>query len=70
MERLSQSQTTTKTQLNEHKNMPLKHSAAEKAFVQNIKTEIAHGKPPKQAAAIAYSVQKEAARKQATAKKR
>jgi hypothetical protein len=49
--------------------MPLKHSATEKAFVQNIKTEIKSGKPPKQAAAIAYSVQKEAARK-AAAKKR
>lgn len=50
--------------------MPIKHSASEKAFVQNIKAEIAHGKPPKQAQAIAYSVQKEAARKQAAAKKR
>ena len=50
--------------------MSLKHSPAEKAFVQSIKTEIAHGKPPKQAAAIAYSVQKEAAKKQAAAKKR
>lgn len=49
--------------------MPLKHSKTEKAFVQNIKTEIRSGKPPKQAAAIAYSVQKEAARK-AAAKKR
>lgn len=60
----------TRTQLNSHKDMPLKHSAAERAFVQNIKTEIAHGKPPKQAAAIAYSVQKEAAKAQAAAKKR
>ena len=50
--------------------MPIKHSPTEKAFVQNIKTEIASGKPPKQAAAIAYSVQKEAARKQASTKKR
>ena len=49
--------------------MPLKHSKSEKAFVQNIKTEIKSGKPPKQAVAIAYSVQKEAARK-ASAKKR
>lgn len=49
--------------------MPLKHSKTEKAFVENIKTEIKHGKPPKQAVAIAYSVQKEAARK-AAAKKR
>jgi hypothetical protein len=43
--------------------MPLKKSASEKAFVQNIKTEIKHGKPPKQAVAIAYSVQKAAASK-------
>lgn len=50
--------------------MPLKHSPTEKAFVQNIRTEIAHGKPPKQAQAIAYAVQKEAAKKQAAAKKR
>lgn len=48
--------------------MPLKHSKTEKAFVQNIKTEIRSGKPPKQAAAIAYSVQKEAARKAAAKK--
>jgi hypothetical protein len=50
--------------------MPLKQSPTEKAFVENIKTEIKSGKPPKQAAAIAYSVQKEAARKQSAAKKR
>ncbi len=50
--------------------MPLKHSPTEKAFVENIKAEIKSGKPPKQAAAIAYSVQKEAARKQSSAKKR
>jgi len=50
--------------------MPLKHSKTEKAFVQNIKTEIKHGRPPKQAVAIAYSVQKEAAKKQASSKKR
>jgi hypothetical protein len=43
--------------------MPLKKSASEKAFVQNIKTEIKHGKPSKQAVAIAYSVQKAAAAK-------
>jgi hypothetical protein len=50
--------------------MPLKQSASEKAFVQNIRTEIKHGKPPKQAAAIAYSVQKEAAKKASAAKKK
>lgn len=43
--------------------MPLKKSASEKAFVQNIKTEIKHGKAPKQAVAIAYNVQKAAAKK-------
>lgn len=50
--------------------MPIKHSPTEKAFVENIRAEIKSGKPPKQAAAIAYSVQKEAARKQSSAKKR
>lgn len=50
--------------------MPLKHSESEKAFVENIRTEIKHGKPPKQAQAIAYAVQKEAAKKQAASKKR
>jgi hypothetical protein len=45
-------------------------SPTEKAFVQSIQAEIKSGKPPKQAAAIAYSVQKEAAKKQAAAKKR
>lgn len=41
-------------------NMPLKKSASKKAFVQNLKTEIAHGKPKKQALAIAYSVKRKA----------
>jgi hypothetical protein len=50
--------------------MPLKHSPSEKAFVENIKTEIKHGKPRDQAVAIAYRTQKEAARKQASSKKR
>lgn len=55
---------------NANNTMPLKHSKTEKAFVQNIKTEIKHGRPPKQAVAIAYSVQKEAAKKQVSSKKR
>jgi hypothetical protein len=38
--------------------MPLIHSSSDKARSQNIATEIAAGKPPKQAAAIAYSVQR------------
>jgi hypothetical protein len=48
--------------------MPLKHSASEKAFTANLKAELGAGKPQKQALAIAYSVQKEAA-KAAHAKK-
>jgi hypothetical protein len=38
--------------------MPLIEGKGEKALGENIKTEIEHGKDPKQAAAIAYSVQK------------
>jgi hypothetical protein len=49
--------------------MPLKQSKTEKAFVQNIRAEIKAGKPRDQAVAIAYRVQKEAARKD-SAKKR
>lgn len=44
-------------------NMPLKKSASKKAFVQNLKTELAHGKPKKQALAIAYAVKKKASKK-------
>lgn len=43
--------------------MPLAISASNKAREANIKTEIAAGKPPKQAAAIAYSIQRKAKRK-------
>ena len=43
--------------------MPLKKSKSDKAFKSNIKTEIAAGKPPKQAVAIAYSVKKESTKK-------
>ncbi len=43
--------------------MPLVKSASEKAFRKNVKTEIAAGKPQKQAVAIAYSTQREAAKK-------
>jgi hypothetical protein len=43
--------------------MPLKKSPSDKAFTQNLKTELGHGKGQKQALAIAYSVQREAAKK-------
>jgi hypothetical protein len=42
--------------------MPLIKSTSKKAFSMNVKKEIAAGKPPKQAVAIAYS-QKRAAKK-------
>lgn len=40
--------------------MPLKKSASKKAFEHNVRAEINAGKKPSQAAAIAYSVQREA----------
>lgn len=40
--------------------MPLIKSTSKKAIGKNIATEIRAGKPPKQAAAIAYSMQREA----------
>ena len=43
--------------------MPLKKSASKKAVPVNIKTEIKAGKLPKQAVAIALSVQREAKKK-------
>jgi len=43
--------------------MPLVKSPSPKAFRANVKTEIAAGKPPKQAVAIAYSVKRAAASK-------
>lgn len=42
--------------------MPLKKSTSKKAFTQNVKTELASGKPKDQALAIAYSVKREAAK--------
>jgi len=38
--------------------MPLIKGKSKKAFQKNIATEIKRGKPPKQAAAIAYSVKR------------
>ena len=43
--------------------MPLIASMTPKALKANIKAEIAAGKPPKQAMAIGYSVQREAEKK-------
>ena len=40
--------------------MPLTKSTSKQAFQKNVKTEIAAGKPPKQAVAIAYSTKREA----------
>jgi hypothetical protein len=40
--------------------VPLVKSASKGAFRRNIKTEMAHGKPQKQAVAIAYSVKRKA----------
>ena len=42
--------------------MPLIKSTSKKAFSKNVKKEIAAGKPPKQAVAIAYA-EKRAAKK-------
>lgn len=49
--------------------MPLKKSASKAAFSKNVKTEIAAGKPQKQAVAIAYATQRKASGKSAMAKK-
>jgi hypothetical protein len=43
--------------------MPLKHSKSDKAFKENIKTEVKAGKPVKQAVAISYAVKREAQKK-------
>lgn len=43
--------------------MPLVKSPGKKAFRENVKTEVAAGKPIKQAVAIAYSEQRKAAKK-------
>jgi len=40
--------------------MPLKHSKSDKAFKENIKTEVKAGKPVKQAVAISYAVKRAA----------
>ena len=43
--------------------MPLVKSASPAAFRKNVKTEVASGRPVKQAVAIAYSTQRAAAKK-------
>lgn len=43
--------------------MPLIKGKSQKAFSQNVRTEMEHGKPQKQAVAIAYSVQRKAGHK-------
>ncbi len=43
--------------------MPLKKGYSKKTISKNIKTEMAAGKPQKQAIAIAYSVARRAKRK-------
>ena len=50
--------------------MPLKKSTSKKAFQENVKKEIAAGKPPKQAVAIGYAVKREAAKKSSKGKKK
>lgn len=49
--------------------MPLKKGTSEKTRQENIKREIAAGKPPKQAVAIGYAVQREAKKTQSKPKK-
>lgn len=43
--------------------MPLKEGYSRETIAENIRTEIRHGRDPKQAAAIAYSKAREAARR-------
>ncbi len=45
------------------KEVPLKKSSSKKAVPVNIKKEIAAGKPPKQAVAIALNTQRQAKKK-------
>jgi hypothetical protein len=48
--------------------MPLKKSTSKKAFNENVKKEVAAGKPVKQAVAIGYAVQKLAGKKSSKTK--
>jgi predicted NAD-dependent protein-ADP-ribosyltransferase YbiA (DUF1768 family) len=49
--------------------MPLKKGTSDKTRSENIAKEIRAGKPPKQAEAIGYAVQREAKAKSKPAKK-
>ena len=49
--------------------MPLVKSKSDKAFKQNVKSEVQSGKPIKQAVAIAYDVQARAPKKPEQKKK-
>lgn len=48
--------------------MPLIKSTSKPAFTKNVKKEIAAGKPPKQAVAIAYATKRAAAMKKGKSK--
>lgn len=48
--------------------MPLKKSTSKKAFKENVKKEIAAGKPIKQSVAIAYAEKRAAAKKSSKGK--
>lgn len=50
--------------------MPLKKGSSKKTFNKNVGIEIAAGKPPKQAVAIAYSVAGKSKKKKKTTRKR
>lgn len=48
--------------------MPLSKSTSKQAFQKNVRTEIAAGKPPKQAVAIAYATKRAASKKTSKSK--
>ena len=48
--------------------MPLTKSTSKKAFKENVEKEIAAGKPPRQAVAIAYATKRAAASRKQTSK--